>query len=388
MTKLAQAEAFLAAKQQEMIDLWENIIRIESPSNDVAGVNAVASYLTDYCRKVNLETKTYPFNQAGSSLIAYTPARHLPNIALVAHMDTVQPVGSFGADPITYQDGFLHGPGAYDCKGGIVIALFVIQALQQMGYDKRQLKLILSGDEEVAHQLSQGQGAKVFDLETSFTATAFTCESARLSGDVITKRKGGAFYRFDIKGISAHAGNHPLGGASAIQEAAHKMIAIEKHTNPEGTTYNCGVIEGGTGTNVIPDTCTFKVGVRFKTNADLDQAEQLLQAINDQAFIDNTVSTLTKEAAFLAMEETEKTPDLFQLYHDARSDLGFHKPKPLYVGGCSDSAYLTAKGIPTLCGVGVIGVDPHSSNERARVSSLQEQALTIVKTILDMPDQF
>ncbi|SEN99509.1 glutamate carboxypeptidase [Amphibacillus marinus] len=388
MTKLAQAKAFLAAKQQEMIALWEDIIRIESPSQDIEAVNAVARYLTDYCNKVNLETKTYTFAHAGSSLIASTPASELPNIVLVAHMDTVQPVGSFGTDPVAYRDGFLHGPGAYDCKGGIVIALFVIQALASIGYDKRQLKLILSGDEEVAHQLSQGQGAEVFDLETAFTAAAFTCESARLSGDVITKRKGGAFYRFGIRGISAHAGNDPLGGASAIKEAAHKMIEIEKHTTPDGTTYNCGVIEGGTGTNVIPDACTFKVGVRFKTNADLEQAEQLLQAINDQAFVDKTVSTLTKEAAFLAMEETEKTPALFQLYHDARAELGYHQPKPLYVGGCSDSAYLTAKGIPTLCGVGVIGTDPHSQNERALVSSLQEQALTIVKTILAMPDDF
>lgn len=104
-------------------------------------------------------------------------------------MDTVHKPGSFGDDLFRRDGEYVYGPGAYDCKGGIAIAVLVMKALMAFGYDKRQLKLILSGDEEVAHSLSGGKGIDVYTEEIAGCAAAFNCESGLLNGDVVTRRK-------------------------------------------------------------------------------------------------------------------------------------------------------------------------------------------------------
>ncbi|MCD8217872.1 MAG: peptidase dimerization domain-containing protein [Clostridiales bacterium] len=104
--------------------------------------------------------------------------------------------------------------------------ILVIKTLQHLGYDKRQLRLLLSGDEEVAHALSHGEGSRVYDA-------AFNCESGMLNGDVVYRRKGGAIIKITVHGVSAHAGREPEKGASAIREAARKILRIEELSNPE-----------------------------------------------------------------------------------------------------------------------------------------------------------
>ena len=68
-------------------------------------------------------------------------------IVLSAHMDTVFEVGFF--DPVIEEDEeFIFGPGAGDCKGGIIMSLLVAWALKDCGYNKRPIKLVFAADEE------------------------------------------------------------------------------------------------------------------------------------------------------------------------------------------------------------------------------------------------
>ncbi|MCD8189511.1 MAG: M20/M25/M40 family metallo-hydrolase [Clostridiales bacterium] len=375
---------YIDSKERAMTQLWEQMVRIESPSARKDEVNRLAAHLDTYLDAMGLQTRKVPFEEAGSSLVAHTEEGELPAVALMAHMDTVHPVGRFGADVFRREGDKIYGPGVYDCKGGIAVAILVISALQHFGYRKRQLRLILSGDEEVAHSLSNGDGCQVYADAAAGCAAAFNCESGLLNGDVICRRKGGGIVTIGVHGVSAHAGKEPEKGASAIREAARKILKIEELSDPSKVLYNCGVVKGGTSSNAIPDLCELTVGIRFPTNQDLDDAMETLQKICDDNADPRIHAKIERTTIFKAMEPVTGTEQLLHLYQDACEQLGFSRPQPVYSGGCSDAAYVTMLGIPVLCGVGVRGDASHTINEYAVASSLTEQAKKIVLTILRM----
>ena len=192
---------------------------------------------------------------AGTCLAAATPARALPPILLLGHMDTVHPVGSFPGGPFTRRDGCVYGPGVHDCKGGLVMALYVIRALQHIGYDRRQLRLALVSDEETGHSLSQMASVEFLERHAQGCGAAFTFESGLMNGDIVTGRKGGGVIRLTVEGIASHCGTAPEKGASAVREAARKVVAIEDLTDFSRVTFNCGLIRGGSSVNTIPAHC-------------------------------------------------------------------------------------------------------------------------------------
>ena len=387
MTQLDQALAYLDQCREEMLFLWETLVRMESSSADPEAIDRLASHLDTYCRALGMETEKFRPEGAGTCLAA-TPARALPPILLLGHMDTVHPVGSFPGGPFTRRDGCVYGPGVHDCKGGLVMALYVIRALQHIGYDRRQLRLALVSDEETGHSLSQMASVEFLERHAQGCGAAFTFESGLLNGDIVTGRKGGGVIRLTVEGIASHCGTAPEKGASAVREAARKVVAIQALSDPAHTTFNCGIIHGGTSANVVPDRCEVSVALRFHTHRDRDEALSALQSICGRVETPGTQCTLSPLAGFPAMEETDRTAALFALYRETSTALGLGTPESVYSAGCSDSAYTTALGIPTLCAVGVLGQGQHSPDEHAFADSLLPQAKRLAAAILALPDDF
>lgn len=378
---------YIDDQYENMVSVLEELVRIESPSGDVDGVKEMAAHLDTYVRAMDMSTKKYEFENAGPCLYAETKETELPAILFMGHMDTVHKVGSW-ENLFSIKDGIVRGPGAYDMKGGIVIALLAIKALQHAGYTKRQFKLCLAGDEEVAHALSKSQAIQAYKDASKHTAVAFNCESGLVNGDVVTRRKGGGVTRLKVWGKASHAGNAPLAGASAIMAAAKKMQQIEGLNNYEGAYFNCGKIAGGQGSNIIPDYCDVTVGIRFATNKDYKEAVEAVNAIANDNDDERIKAEYSVEAIFTAMEELPKTQAFFDLYSQSAVELGCEAPKAVYSGGCSDAAYTTMEGVPTLCGVGILGEFNHTLQEYALIDSIKLQAKKIVSTILAMPDDF
>ena len=388
ITQLDQALAYLDQCREEMLFLWETLVRMESPSADPEAIDRLASHLDTYCRALGMETEKFRPEGAGTCLAAATPARALPPILLLGHMDTVHPVGSFPGGPFTRRDGCVYGPGVHDCKGGLVMALYVIRALQHIGYDRRQLRLALVSDEETGHSLSQMASVEFLERHAQGCGAAFTFESGLLNWDIVTGRKGGGVIRLTVEGIASHCGTAPEKGASAVREAARKVVAIEDLTDFSRVTFNCGLIRGGSSVNVVPDRCEVSVALRFHTNRDRDEALSALQSICGRVETPGTQCTLSPLAGFPAMEETDRTAALFALYRETSTALGLGTPESVYSAGCSDSAFTTSMGIPTLCAVGVLGQGQHSPDEHAFADSLLPQAKRLAAAILALPDDF
>ncbi|WP_455581117.1 M20 family metallopeptidase [Dysosmobacter sp.] len=388
MSQLETALTYLEQCRDEMQRLWETVVRLETPSSDPAAVDKLASHLDTYCGALGMETELYRPEGAGACLFAKTQERELSPILLLGHMDTVHPAGSFPGGAWTVRDDAVYGPGVHDCKGGLVMALYVIRALLYAGYDRRQLRLVLESDEETAHTLSSRKGVEFLQRHADGCGAAFTFESGLPDGGVVTRRKGGGILKLTVQGIASHAGTAPEKGASAVLEAARKIVAIHGLSDPAHVTYNCGIIHGGTSANVVPDHCEVSVAIRFHTNAECASALEKLSTLCALAETPGTRCTLGPLVGFPAMEELPRTAALFDIYRHASESLGLGVPGTVFSAGCSDSAYTTAMGIPTLCAVGVLGEGQHSPEEHASLASLLTQAKRLTAAILALPGDF
>ncbi|WP_405379993.1 M20/M25/M40 family metallo-hydrolase [Phascolarctobacterium sp.] len=383
--------SFLKTQQNQITYLYENIVRIETPSSAKTALEELAAHLDTYLNAMGLNVVKHCYENAGPSIVASTKATALPPILLCSHLDTVHPVGAFGKDAfIRDKDNpdKVYGPGVYDTKGGVVIAIFVLKALLHFGYTKRQIKLVLVSDEEVAHNLSQGASAKLIEDEASGACCCFNCDSGRLNDRIVLQRNGGGIFKLKVHGKAAHAGNAPWEGANAILAASKMIAAIAELNDYNDAYFGAGVIKGGTKSNIVPDYCEVTNDIRFKTNAAYNDALAKIRTIADSNPDSRIHAEVEATGLFRAMEKVPKTDALLDHFADACQELGYNRPTGVFAGGCSDAAFVTYMGVPTLCGTGIVGDNGHTLEEYAFESSIIEQAAKVILTILTLPDDF
>ena len=376
-----QIAVYIDGHRDAMIDFWRQLVQIESGSANKAGVDAVAHRVQEELDTMGAQTEIHERKRAGNRLVSVLN-EDVPEapVLLLGHMDTVFPDGTVAARPFTLRDGKAYGPGVLDMKGGVTIAVFAMKALKEAGWAKRPVRLVLAGDEEVGHCdsdcdqqiMEQARGA----------VAAFNCESGRLGNEVVVQRKGALTYRMDVTGIAAHAGNEPEKGRSAILEVAHKVIAIQNLTDwQQGTTYNVGVISGGTVANAVPDTASILIDVRYLKKEYVPNIEAKLQDVAHTTYVNGTKTSLTRLSCCIPMERMAETDGLLAKVQDAYASFGMPRPSGITVGGGSDSAYTVAAGVPTICAMGVEGSRHHSPEEYASVESLYARAKALAYVV-------
>lgn len=376
-----QIAVYIDGHRDAMIDFWRQLVQIESGSANKAGVDAVAHRVQEELDTIGAHTEIHEMKRAGNMLVSVLN-EDVPEapVLLLGHMDTVFPDGTVAARPFTLRDGKAYGPGVLDMKGGVTIAVFAMKALKEAGWTKRPVRLVLAGDEETGHRdsdcdqqiMEQARGA----------VAAFNCESGRLGNEVVVQRKGALTYRMDVTGIAAHAGNEPEKGRSAILEMAHKVIAIQNLTDwQQGTTYNVGVISGGTVANAVPDTASILIDVRYLKKEYVLNIEAKLQDVAHTTYVNGTKTSLTRLSCCIPMERMTETDGLLAKVQDAYASFGMPRPGGITVGGGSDSAYTVAAGVPTICAMGVEGSRHHSPEEYASVESLYARAKALAYVV-------
>ena len=365
---------FIDGHREEMLSLWQELVNMESGSGNKAGIDAVSSRLQQVLGGEGAITRVAEMAKAGNMLIGEVGAgRGKPAVLFMGHMDTVFSLGTVAKRPFTIKEGTAYGPGALDMKGGIVAFLYAIKALNAAGYETRPLKVLLAGDEEIAH--ANSNAADVFMTEARGAVAAFNCETGFVDDAIVTGRKGSALFSLEVKGVAVHAGNEPENGRSAILEIAHKIIDIQNLTNWEtGTTFNVGTIEGGTVPNAVPGHAKIVIDIRYLDPALMPDIQCQLEAIAAKTYVQGTTTTLTQAPGIPPMQTTDGGKKLFELVKKTYAELGIGTPYRKLVGGGSDSAYSVIAGVPTVCAMGVKGGRNHSPEEFAVVETLFERA--------------
>ena len=358
--------------KDEYIRIWEDVCNIESPTDHKPGVDAVGDYFVKMAEARGWQVEISRQEVAGNAVcITMNPDVDAPAVVFSAHMDTVHPLGSFGTPAVHKDEEKIYGPGVLDCKSGVVSSFLAMDALDQCGFRGRPVKLILQSDEESNSTVSGGKTVE-FMLEKAKGAVAFL-NAEDFAKKVVLARKGILRLRFDVSGRAIHSARCDA-GASAIAEAAHKLLELEKLKDKDGLTCNCGVIRGGTAANAVPDSCTFVADIRFANEEEYQRVLQLGQSIADTVYVPGCSCVMSKESYRPPMEDVPRNHELLAAINAIYREKGFPELEASRSYGGSDAAYVTAAGIPCVDSIGPSGGGIHSLKEFAYLESLPAAA--------------
>ena len=356
-------------EKENMLQLWQELVNVDCGSGNKAGVDFIAQKIEAILKTLGFTTTQAEFEKAGNTLVGKIGDTSKDFIVLLGHMDTVFKDGTVAERPFKIVDGKAYGPGCLDMKGGIVIMLTALKVLLANNYSKHGIKVILAGDEEVAHYLSNA--SETILAESKGALAAFNFETGFLDQGVVTRRKGRYEFTMEAYGRGAHVGNDPQNGRSAIIELMHKGLDIEALTDfDKGINFNVGLFEGGTVSNAVPDYAKLTCDTRYTDYALLEEFLPKLQAIAANQYVPDTKTVLKTATEFQSMDEVPGTAALLQLVQEAAAECNLPQPTAKAVGGGSDSAYATAAGVPTICALGVQGARNHTAEEFAVVDTL------------------
>ena len=365
----------------EYIQFWIDVTNTESPTEYKQGVDKACGFFVDIAKKMGWDVEILENEFSGNPVcITMNSNSKEKPICLSGHLDTVHAVGAFGTPAVKIEGNKIYGPGVMDCKGGTVAALEAMTALQKSGFDKRPVKLLLQTDEEV-NSMQSNKATINFICEKAKDAIAFlNCESIK-NNTAVLWRKGISRYQIEVYGKSIHASRCAEGGANAILEAANKIIKFEELKDNDGLTSNCGIINGGTKPNTVPDKCTFIVEYRFVNNVQFEFAENFTYKVIDNCKVSGTYATAKRIGFRPAMEKTDKNFALLDKINAIYKANGLPELVARGSLGGSDAADTTSKGIPTIDSIGVAGDFIHTPDEFAYISSLKDSAKRIAAVI-------
>ncbi len=250
-------------KQRALLDLTQQLVVAESPSDDKAAVDACMTIATACARALGGRVKLHKQKKFGDVLEARFGPRSrggaAGRILLLGHLDTVWPTGTLRTMPCRVGNGRLWGPGTLDMKAGVAMAFSAIEMLTEADLLNRELVLLLNSEEEVGSPVSR----PITERLARECAAVFVLEPAQGLA-YKTARKGTGNWRIDIKGVAAHAGVDFQNGVSAIRELARVVERVSGWTDlKRGLTVSVGVAGGGTKTNVVPAEAWAEVDVRI-----------------------------------------------------------------------------------------------------------------------------
>jgi glutamate carboxypeptidase len=363
---------WLRPREAAMTRPLGQFVRAESPSFEKTAVDRFGGIVAAEWRRRGARVKLLRQSERGDHIRAeWNPRgnRATGQILVLGHLDTVYGLGTLARTPFRLSLGRAYGPGTFDMKGGLVIALFAVDALVGTGWTpQKRIIFLWTSDEEIG----SGTSRATIEREARRSDAVLVLEPASgPDGRVKTGRKGVGEIEIVATGRAAHAGLNPGDGINAIEEMALQIARISRWNQPRrGITVNAGVIEGGTRSNVIPEKCRVVVDVRAERAGDMRALERKFRALRP-----------ILRGAKLEIRGGFNRPPMERkncaaLYGKARvlaKDMGVALGEA-HVGGASDGNFTAAMGIPTLDGLGAVGEGAHSTNENILIRSLRERA--------------
>ncbi len=362
-----------------MVELLESLAVLESPSQVAAAQGPVFDLLARQFESLGCVVRRWPGMKTGGVLLARPRqrVRGEPAQLLLGHCDTVWPLGTLDRMPVRREGAILRGPGVFDMKGGLVLMLAALQALQALKLEPALAPVVLiNSDEEIGspesthwiRRLAQAV-ERVWVLEPAYGA----------EGKLKTARKGVMRFDITIHGKSAHAGLAPEEGVSAILELAHVVQKLAALGDPgRGVTVNVGVVSGGTRPNVVAAESRAEVDVRVPTAAD---AERMAAAILGlQPTLAGARLAVHLDRGSLPLEPTPRNQALWRQAQEAGRLLGLEL-ESIAVGGASDGN-TTSQFTATLDGLGVVGDGAHAAHECVDVDKMAQRAALLALLLL------
>lgn len=375
-----QIIAYLAQREAEAVSVLRRLVEIQSGSRNKPGLDRMAVAMGEVLGDILPDVRILPSADYGNMVQASSGpwASGETGFALVGHMDTVFPADTTFT---TFQEDneFCRGPGVYDMKGGLVVGVYALKALRELGMlDDMPVTFLCNSDEEIGSPASRPW----IEEQAGQCLACLVFEGGGVTREVVTGRKGRLGLRVTVRGKAGHAAK---GGpkASAILELAHKILDLEALNADAEITINVGQVEGGIGPNTVPDSAQALVDARFLTPEGQARLRKALKALFAKQVVPGTACEHVETTGRPAMPRTEANTRLYAAARRQAALLGYDLPDELRFG-VSDANFIAGQGVPVLDGLGPLGDLDHSDKEYIVRRSLMERAALAAALLADL----
>lgn len=314
------------------------------------------------------ELTTLPSAQA----LRITKRQEAPvKVFLAGHMDTVYSPSHPFQTAAQLDNNILRGPGVADMKGGLLILLTALEALEKhsaatnIGWE-----VLINPDEEIG---SIGSGP-LFREAAKRNVLALIFEPSFADGAIVSSRKGSMNVSIVARGRAAHAGRDFDKGRNAIVALADFISKTGRLNDQEnGISVNPGYIYGGGPVNIVPDLAFCRLNARAIQLDDFTHLEQKLKALAEENTTEGIQLSLYVETRNHPKTFDERSHHLFKMLNECAKEEGyslFHRPS----GGVCDGNILAAEGLPVIDTLGAIGGEIHTQNEYIAIDSLVQRS--------------
>ncbi|WP_292062283.1 M20/M25/M40 family metallo-hydrolase [Brevundimonas sp. UBA7664] len=385
----------VAAEHDRHIALLERLVNQNSGTLNLPGVRAVGEMVRAELEPLGFEVRWVDMSETGRAghLIAAHPGPGR-NVLLIGHLDTV-----FEADnPFqTFQrDGARAvGPGVGDDKGGVVVIIAALRAMQAAGtLQDANVTVVLTGDEErigspatlARRNLIEAGQAAAFALEFENLAIDDGAEFGTIA------RRGSTNWTLTTTGRTGHSSGvfGDALGYGAIYELARILDGFRRDLPEPNLTYNVGVVAGGTPaaidaegfnvtasgkTNIVASTAIARGDLRTLTPEQDARARGGMQAIVADHLPRTGAELVFGEGGYPPMAPTEGNRALLARLNAVNRDLGLPEMAEYDPAkrGAADSGFVAAD-VDTLGGLGIAGGAAHADGEWVDLDSLARQS--------------
>jgi glutamate carboxypeptidase len=363
--------------QTQMAWRLGTLVELETPTSEKAAVDTMARELAAWATEFGAQVQIHSQSMVGD-FVECKWNDHLPGkpIVLLAHMDTVHPLGSVEKRPTQIEGDILYGVGAYDMKGGIVVAQQVIEFLQTSDeFPQRPVTMLFNSDEEIGSHYSR----RWIEQRLRDTELAIVMEFCNYAEDVVIARKGVGIFQITALGKEAHSGGGPDAGINAIVEVGHHLGSILALADrSQGTFVTPTVIRGGTRHNVIPGECEVVINVRVKYASEAERVDTGMMAITEATpYLSGAEMILTGDFVRPPLENNDLQQQTLDKLRRVTGSFIDAETR----GEGSDANFAGALGVPTLCGMGPSGEGAHASNEQVYLPSMPRRAALLASIL-------
>jgi len=368
-----------------MLRLLKRFVLCESPTDSKLAVDRFGRLVAAEWKKRGAKIEFLQQKRAGNHVRVAWPSNlgrrnglsvRVGQILVLGHLDTVYEFGAIKKMPFRVTRDCAFGPGIFDMKGGLVIALFAAEALAHAAWlPRRRIVFLWTSDEETGSETSR----KVIEREAQRSMAVMVLEPANgPKGKLKTRRKAVGTADLIITGRAAHAGLNPEAGVNAVHELALQAARLMRLNNPQrGITVNPTIAQGGTRSNVIPAEARLTIDLRAETIADMRRIERKLKTLRPVL----PGARVAVQGGFSRPPlERRASAALFAHAQELAHQLGFSVDECL-AGGGSDGNFTAALGVPTLDGLGAVGAAAHSPDEQVIISALPDRAALLASLL-------
>ncbi|MEE9502373.1 MAG: M20 family metallopeptidase [Candidatus Aminicenantaceae bacterium] len=371
---------YFKSRQGEMVNLLKKIVNLESPSSDKNAVDKCSSFLAKEFQKSGAKVTRYPFKDLGDlHLVEYPrlkPKERKEQILILTHIDTVWPVGKIKNMPFYISGNKLFGPGALDMKAGLVMAISSLKAIHELNIEpQKKIAVFMNSAEEVGSEIANEMIQKL----AKRSSCVLCLEPSLPGGAMKNQRKGRLVIRLDTKGKSAHAGN-PDEGINAVEELMAQLHVAQK-LESKAITVNTGIIMGGERVNIVPDSASAHLDIRFWNST---QKNKIINSFKQlQPTLQGAKVKYSVESYLPPLEKTKTSDRLFARITDIASSMNIQLEAGKSGGG-SDASIAANTGVATLDGLGPDGAGIHAENEHLLLPSLIERTALLTELLCQL----